>query len=139
MEPTNLHFTNSLGRRYCVIRYIKASQMLHLIWRGTATKESIQEVRSGVLQLLQSYPCPYILNDTQDFFQGPTSTLYHLTESDWDAKVGQLGVRYIAHVLHPDAEIPDTHHSNGSVPEVKFFLNLLDAMEWIKTRGSSLA
>lgn len=136
MDPTYLHFTNSLGRRYCVVRYIKSNQLLNLIWQGTASEESIKEVREGVLQLLRSYPCTAILDDTQKLFHGPSAILFELTEADWNFKVADLGVARIAHVLNPNAEVPGVIPAKHGYPEVGYFTHHMDALEWLNRKSA---
>ncbi|WP_181305669.1 hypothetical protein [Rufibacter sp. XAAS-G3-1] len=133
MDKNFLHFTNSLGRRYCTIRYLETNQTLHLIWKGTASPESIAHVRAGVLQMLSTYPCQSILSDIQEFFHASSKVLKTLTAEDWDQKSANLGVRYIAHILKADAELP-TPTAPNSLPEVKYFNHPADALEWLNAK-----
>ncbi|PKV75133.1 hypothetical protein [Pontibacter ramchanderi] len=126
------HYQNSLGQRYCTLRYLADRKMLNIIWKGTATEESIEEVEKGILQMLRQFPCRSIINDVQDFFQAPAAYLAYLTWSEWDKNVKDASaVRCIAHVLPPDAPMPaDKKRSPGSL-EIRYFTHLMDAMEWL--------
>jgi hypothetical protein len=131
MENNFIHFTNSLGRRYCTIRYLENHQMLHLLWKGTASPESIAHVREGVLQMLVTFPCQSIHNDIQELFRAASEVLKTLTAQDWDQRLTYLGIKYVAHILKADAELPTLLHG---LPEVRFFSHPADALEWLNEK-----
>ncbi|MFD2248023.1 hypothetical protein [Pontibacter ruber] len=132
MEHNFIHYHNSLGRRYCTIRYMEENKILSLIWKGTATEESIKEVEQGVLQMLRKYDCRGIVNDVQEFFNAPTGFLSALTKQVWDKKVVSTSdVQVIAHVLPPDDILPSPVPYSTESPEIRYFPNKLDALEWV--------
>ncbi|SIR02537.1 MULTISPECIES: hypothetical protein [Pontibacter] len=129
------HYRNSLGQRYCTLRYLADRKMLHIIWKGTATEESIEEVEKGILKMIRQFPCRSILNDVQDFFQAPAAYLAYLSWSEWDMKVKETSeVRCIANVLPPDAPVPPPGRNSTDSLEFKYFVHLMDAVEWLNQK-----
>lgn len=127
-----IHYTNSLGQRYCTIRYHEANNMLSVIWKGTAPEESIRQVEKGLLAMLLKFQCRTILNDVQDFYQAPAAFLSYLTQSDWDKKVLEVsGVCCIANVLAPSATLPQPVEGSDDSPEIRYFSHKMDALEWL--------
>ncbi|PVY42211.1 hypothetical protein [Pontibacter virosus] len=136
MKKPYRHYRNSLGTRYCTLRYLKARKMLSVIWKGTATEESIREVEEGILEMIQEFPCRSLLSDVQDFFHAPAAYLDYLTWSEWDKMVKDSSeVRCIAHVLPPDAPIPPSIAHSEDSPEVRFFTHTMDAVEWLNKQN----
>ncbi|GGG15744.1 hypothetical protein [Pontibacter amylolyticus] len=127
------HYWNSLGQRYCTIRYLRSRKMVNLIWKGTATREGIQEVAVGLRKLISQYPSRSILNDVQEFHQGPAD---YLMWSDWDMKgLVEEGIRCIAYVLPPEDTLPEPIEYSSQTPEVKFFRHTMDAVEWLNEQN----
>lgn len=136
MQKPYKHYNNSLGQRYCTLRYMEARKMLSIIWKGTATDESINEVEKGILSMIQEFPCRSILNDVQDFFEAPSAYLAHLTWTEWDRKVFSTSeVRCIAHVLPLNAELPEPVEGSSVSPEIRFFRHKMDALEWLNNQN----
>ncbi|MBX0331852.1 hypothetical protein K3G39_01230 [Pontibacter sp. HSC-14F20] len=136
MKKTYRHYLNGLGQRYCTLRYLDERQMLSIIWKGTATQEHIDEVEKGMLEMIRQYPCRSIINDVQDFFEAPTTYLAYLTWTEWDKKVRDTSeVSCIAHVLHPEAPMPESRKESSDSPEVRFFTHKMDAVEWLNNQN----
>ncbi|WP_018477590.1 hypothetical protein [Pontibacter roseus] len=132
MKRPYKYYRNSLGRRYCTLRYLEMNNTLSIIWKGTAPAESIQKVEAGLMEMLQRYGCSAIISDEQEFFEAPTEVLADLTRSSWYKEVAsKAGVRYIAHVLPPEEELPEPVEGNDSSPEIRFFSHKMDALEWL--------
>ena len=132
MDRHFIYYKNSLGLRYCTIRYLEPSQMLIIIWKGTAPEESIKEVEAGIMEMITRYPCRSIVNDVQDLFNTPSKILADLTRSEWDEKVAvNSGVQFIAHILPPHAALPAPRKENQAAPETRFFHHKMDAIEWL--------
>jgi hypothetical protein len=132
MEHEFRHFKNSLGRTYCTMRYFPSDTFLSIIWKGTAPEESIKEVRDSMVELLNMKGCAAVINDVQEFYSASTEVLADLTESDWDKEAHRLGVRYIAHVLKPDTAMPATPQPSHNGPQIKYFFDKIEAVDWIQ-------
>ncbi|MDO6391298.1 hypothetical protein Q4E40_14250 [Pontibacter sp. BT731] len=133
MKRPYKHYWNSLGQRYCTIRYLEDRKMLNVIWKGTATDESIHDVKEGLQKMLQKFPSRSILNDVQDFHQAPAD---YLRWSDWDMETFvAAGISCIAYVLPPDAPMPEIVEGSSATPEVKFFRHSMDAVEWLNRQN----
>ncbi|WP_187263533.1 hypothetical protein [Pontibacter beigongshangensis] len=130
------YFKNSLDRTYCAIRYLQDGNLLVLTWSGTASEESIKEVKDCVLEMVQENQCFFILNDVQEFFSAPTQVLAGLTASDWDLEVRRLGVQEIAHVLKPDYIPANTEDEIPQGLTKKYFTDKLEAISWLKEGAS---
>ena len=131
-----LHFTNSLGLLFCILRYNRARHMLSIIWKGTALDESIQEVEAGIRKMLSKFDCYSILNDVQEFYNPPIEILADPRQCEWDLKVAaHSGVQFIAHVLPPQIPLPPPEVESQDVLEVRFFHHKMDAIEWLDTKA----
>jgi hypothetical protein len=127
------HYWNSLGQRYCTIRYLRSRKMVNIIWKDTATREGIKEVSEGLRKVIRSYPCRSILNDVQEFHQGPAD---YLMWADWDMEgLVQEGISYIAYVLPPEDSLPEPIEANSQTPAVRFFRHTMDAVEWLNKQN----
>jgi len=131
-----IHYENSLGLKYCILRYNRARHMLSIIWKGTAVDESIQEVEAGIKKMLTKFDCRSILNDAQEFYNPPIKVLADPRESDWDLKVAaNSGVQFIAHVLPLQIPLPPPQVETQDVQEVRFFHHKMDAIEWLNQKN----
>ncbi|SIT77473.1 hypothetical protein [Pontibacter indicus] len=129
MKRSFKHYWNSLGQRYCTIRYLETRKMISIIWKGTATRESIREVAQGLSELIRDFPCGSILNDVQEFHQGPAD---YLMWSDWNMEgLREAGIQFIAYVLPPQDPIPEPIEGKSLTPDVRFFRHTMDAVEWL--------
>lgn len=128
MEQTYIHIKNSLGQRFCTIRYLENNNLILIVWRGPGSENSISQVKSSIVEMLVRYRCPAIINDVQGFFTGPTEALLHM---DWELEAHSLGVRYLAHNLSPNAHCPAIQPATESRPEVRYYNNMVDAAAWI--------
>ena len=132
MEQNFKYFKNSLDRIYCNIRYFQDGNLLVVTWKGTASEQSIKEVKESILQMIREHHCTAILNDVQDFYSTPTAVLAGLTVSDWDKEVRRLGVHQIAHVLKQDHIPSKTEVTSTPGLTIKFFTEKLEALTWLK-------
>ncbi|MCP2044283.1 hypothetical protein [Pontibacter sp. HSC-36F09] len=127
------HYWNSLGQRYCTIRYFRSRKMVQLIWKDTATREGIKDVAIGLRKVIRKYPCRSILNDVQEFHQGPAD---YLMWSDWDMEgLVEEGISYIAYVLPPEEALLEPIEASNQTPEVRFFWHMMDALEWLSKQN----
>ncbi|WP_461489954.1 hypothetical protein [Pontibacter sp. HJ8] len=114
------------------MRYFSSDTFLSIIWKGTAPEESIKEVRNSMVELLAMKGCGAVVNDVQEFYSASTEVLAELTESDWDKEAHRLGVRYIAHVLKPDTDMPAASPQALDGPKIKYFFDKIEAVNWIQ-------
>ncbi|WP_266204314.1 hypothetical protein [Pontibacter kalidii] len=132
MEQNFIHYKNSLGRRYCTIRYLENNKALSIIWKGTATGESIKEVEDGIREFIGRHDCRAVIIDVQDFFDASTEFLTDIIKYDWIKKAGSNSdIRLIANVVSPGATIPRATPESVHGPEIRFFYHKLEAVEWV--------
>ena len=68
MTNASLHFHNSLGRTYCLVRYDQMRHVVVAVWRGLVTPDSRTEVWQQLLAVLYVTGCPRLFNNWQDFW-----------------------------------------------------------------------
>ena len=132
MEQRFKHFTNSLGRIYCSIRYHENIRTLSVIWKGTASEEDLASLKSEISEMINHFKVDYILNDLEELFSEAIDSLIYLKLSEWDAEAFNLKIKQIVHVLRPDTALANQYlKQENKNPHFKFFDNKVDAILYL--------
>lgn len=116
----------------CQLTYDEAQHWLRATWRGFVDPLEAVRGAEAYLQHAARTPSPYLLNDNSQL-RGPWFDSLDWLAEVWVPQAGQLGLRYVAHVLQAD------RHSDilpsrlpASVPfELQIFREVADAQHWL--------
>jgi hypothetical protein len=132
MEQRFKHFTNSLGRIYCSLRYHENIRTLSVIWKGTAPDDDIASLKGVISEMIKQFEVDYILNDLEELFGDAIDSLIYLKLSEWDAEAFSLKIKQIVHVLRPETALADQYlKQENKNPHLKFFDNKVDAVMYL--------
>ncbi len=93
---------NVFNKTFYEIEYNKDLNIIDTIWYGYSSQLDLKKACAIGLDLTQKVKCPYKLNDNT-LFTGPWDSSVAWLEKEWLPKAIAAGVRYLAHVAHPDS------------------------------------
>jgi hypothetical protein len=127
MENNFKHYKNSLDIVICSVRYHAFNKRISIIWKNTATAESIRQIKDELLDMIRTKQCTSLINDLEDFYTASPETLALLING-WDKEITDSGIVYIAHIYNQIIDLPEP--ADGP-PNVRFFNNKIDAVDWL--------
>lgn len=129
---------NAFGRTYYKIQYHKDLNIVDAVWYSSASKQDLKQAVIAGLEVHETTRCPYRLNDNTNF-SAPWADAVAWLEEEWLPRAYEAGIRYLAHVARPDSFGSAAGKAMimgkiGSLIEVRFFTDRLDALEWLKEK-----
>ncbi|HEX8349251.1 MAG TPA: hypothetical protein VF598_04755 [Hymenobacter sp.] len=120
----------------CINEYDEVNQWLRATWQGFITHLDAAQGAIECLKVLRITHAPYLLNDNSQIV-GPWFDSVEWLEHVWVPQAERLGLRYVAHVMQPDANADITtvavRNPESISFELQIFRQIEDAEEWLKT------
>ncbi|GGF25712.1 hypothetical protein [Hymenobacter cavernae] len=120
----------------CINEYDEANGWLRATWRGFVNNQDATKGASKTLEVMEITHAPCLLNDNSQIV-GPWFDSVEWLERVWVPQAAKLGLRYIAHVMPPDANADITtvaiRHPDQIPFELQIFRQVAEAEEWLHT------
>jgi hypothetical protein len=120
----------------CINEYDEVNHWLRATWQGFVTHQDATQGAVECLKVMRITHAPYLLNDNSQII-GPWFDSVEWLERVWVPQAARLGLRYVAHVMQPDANADITtvalRHPDSLPFELQIFDTANEAQEWLKT------
>ncbi|WP_324677731.1 hypothetical protein [Hymenobacter sp. GOD-10R] len=120
----------------CTNEYDEENQWLCATWKGFITNQDATQGATETLKVIRATHTPYLLNDNSQLV-GPWFDSVEWLEQVWVPQATNLGLRYVAHVMPPDANADITtvamRHPDRIPFELQIFRQVAEAQEWLKS------
>ncbi|MBO0360217.1 hypothetical protein J0X19_19805 [Hymenobacter sp. BT186] len=119
----------------CELFYDEENQWIRAIWLGYIEPEQAYEGATGFLEAMQTFHCPYLLNDNSGL-RGPWFDSVEWLRTVWAPQATRLGLRYIAHITQPNDLLHEVSaleaESFGGNIQLQVFDDAQAAEEWLR-------
>lgn len=128
--------SHSDGIEFCKNEYDESNHWLRATWQGFVTPQDATQGATENLEVMRLAHTPYLLNDNSRVV-GPWFDSAEWLERVWVPQAANLGLRYVAHVMQPDANADITtvavRHQDQLPFEIQIFRQVSDAEEWLRS------
>ena len=128
-------FKKANGDIFLIATRMSDNSFIHARWIGIQTFETIMEGGNYYVSMLQTQPCPRLLNDHAELI-GPWDIASEWIASNWTPKVRALGLQYMAQVLAPGIYGKMSFHQLHQRIEGQFEIRMFDteapARQWLQ-------
>ena len=131
--PTHI-FRHNEDRGYCAVDFDKSNNWLLITWKGFVTAQDGEQGAEEALRVLELSHVPFLLNDNSRV-NGPWFDSVEWLERVWAPQAERLGLRYVAHVMQPDANADlaaaADHNPFAGRFDLQIFTSVAEAEHWL--------
>ena len=132
--PTHI-FRHDEASGYCAVDFDNANTWVLVTWKGFVTAQDGERGAEESLRLLQLTHVPFLLNDNSQV-TGPWFDSLEWLERVWLPHAERLGLRYVAHVMQPDANAElaaaTSYNPFAGRFDLQIFTSVTQAEHWLR-------
>lgn len=130
-----IELTNSFDKVYLTIEPDDANRWIYTNWIGVLPTELVIRGSSTILEVLQTSPCPRMLNDNRALI-GSWSSANEWIAQQWIPQAVTLGLKRFAHIVSPgifgQASAAEFVTRVGKQFEMRLFQDIELAKIWLR-------
>ena len=119
----------------CTLDFDEAEGWLRAVWVGPVDPNEAYNGAARLLDAMQTWHCPYLLNDNSQL-TGPWFDSVEWLQRVWAPQAAKLGLRYIAHIAQPHDLVQQaaalSAQSLSNNIELQLFDTVPEAEEWLR-------
>ena len=127
-------FRHDSATGYCTADFDTDNGWLLVTWKGFVTAQDGEQGAQESLRMLRLTHVPYLLNDNSQV-TGPWFDSMEWLERVWVPQAERLGLRYVAHVMQPDANAElaagSDHNPFADRFDLQIFSTVAEAQRWL--------
>ena len=131
--PTHI-FRHDNATGYCAVDFDTANDWLLVTWKGFVTAQDGEQGAEESLRALRLNNVTFLLNDNSQV-SGPWFDSVEWLERVWAPQAARLGLRYVAHVMQPDANAElaaaGKHNPFADRFNLQIFSTVAEAERWL--------
>ncbi len=97
-----IEINNAFGKVFLTVEYDASRHLVHNMWMGYQTLESVMLGANACLEMVERFKCPFILNDNR-LVVGPWNHATDWIADDWSPRAVALGLSHFAIVVSQDS------------------------------------
>ena len=131
--PTHI-FRHDNATGHCAVDFDTVNDWLVVTWKGFVTAQDGEQGAEESLRVLRLNNVPFLLNDNSQV-SGPWFDSVEWLERVWAPQAARLGLRYVAHVMQPDANAElaaaGAHNPFVNRFNLQIFSTVAEAERWL--------